>query len=172
VKRETALARVAAAIGLVMVMAGCGDTGTSGSETAAQRSKAASPTPKPASRCLPVVKSLRKSLTESITIRAARVVKVAGVKSKDADQSRIPGYRRFGLYFVSAKVKGPGSAPLALTWAVNGRAFQGGTGLVMAANSSARTFSNLGDRGNPGVGSGDDGWYESVKCAGALPRGF
>lgn len=138
---------------VVVVLVGCGGS------TGAPRSAVA----KPRSRCERVARDLRATIADGVTIKG-KVTRVGAVKSKDADQATIPGYRRSGLYFVSAKVDDGSSSPVVLTWATDGDSVRTGGGLLIAADAGARKWSHLGDQAAAGVGPGNDGWQESRDC--------
>jgi hypothetical protein len=161
---KTTLATLAAL--LTLVAAGCGG-GTTEAEgitsEAAAEDAATEGEPAEASRCLHVGGSLKKAIASGLTVKyGGWLGKAAAVRSDDFER----------VWYVSAVILGPAiGAETVGTWAVNVKPdakYAGG--LIIAADSVAREFSDWGEaaaEGSPVAevrGLENDGAQESRDC--------
>jgi hypothetical protein len=114
-------------------------------------------------RCLPVSKALRRAIATGLTVTGGgKLGEAAAVRSEDFEK----------VYYVSAVILGPGfeGEETVGTWATN--SLRPGGGLIMAADSMAREFSDWGEaaeEGSPAAevrGLENHGAQESRDCLG------
>jgi hypothetical protein len=112
-------------------------------------------------RCLPVSKALRRAIATGLTVTGGgKLGEAAAVRSEDFEK----------VYYVSAVILGSGleGGETVGTWATN--SLRPGGGLIMAADSIAREFSDWGEaakEGSPAAevrGLENDGAQESRDC--------
>ncbi len=162
---KTTLATLAAL--LTLAAAGCGGgtteaEGTTSEATAEDAATEGEPAAE-ASRCLRVGASLKKAIASGLTVKyGGELGKAAAVRSHDFER----------VWYVSAVILGAGIGSETVgTWAVNVKpdAKHAG-GLIIAADSVAREFSDWGEaaaEGSPAAevrGLENDGAQESRDC--------
>jgi hypothetical protein len=115
------------------------------------------------SRCLPVSKVVKQGIAEGLTVTGGgRLGRAAAVRSEDFKK----------VWYVSAVIRGPDFGDDAIgTWATNTDPTKPEiSGLIMAADSIAREFSDWGEaaeEGSPAAevrGLENDGAQESRDC--------
>ncbi len=161
---KTTLATLAALLTLVAAGCGGGTTEAEGITSEATAEDAATEgEPAEASRCLHVGASLKKAIASGLTVKyGGELGKAAAVRSHDFER----------VWYVSAVILGAGiGAETVGTWAVNVKPdAKHAVGLIIAADSVAREFSDWGEaaaEGSPAAevrGLENDGAQESRDC--------
>lgn len=103
----------------------------------------------------------RQSLASDLK-RGRTLGKIKAVKSRGTFDG--PTDLTLGVYFVSADVQ---PSPGAATWAFGARAFEGHTGIIVAADPAARAVSDLGVDAPVegwGITPAAEGYEESREC--------
>lgn len=140
-----------------------GDNGALPAETGAQDEPAEEPEEDELSRCLPVSKSVKAGIADGLTVTGGgKLGRAAAVRSEDFEK----------VWYVSAVIRGSGLGDDTIgTWATNGDPTKPEvSGLIIAADSIAREFSDWGEaaqEGSPAAevrGLENDGAQESRDC--------
>jgi hypothetical protein len=156
---------------VLLVVTGCGGEETAGTSEAADETGPAMPgrttttvegsDEDGGSRCLRVSNALKRGIAEGLTVDGGgRLGRAAAVRSKDFER----------VFYVSADILGPSieEGDAVGTWATN--SLKVGEGLIIAADSIAREFSDWGEaagEGSPAAevrGLENDGAQESRDC--------
>jgi hypothetical protein len=156
---------------VLLFAAGCGGEETAGPSEAAEETGPAMPERTTATvegsdedggnRCLRVPNALKRGIATGLTVEGGgRLGKAAAVRSNDFER----------VFYVSADILGAGieEGEAVGTWATN--SLKVGEGLIIAADSIAREFSDWGaaaEEGSPAAevrGLENDGAQESRDC--------
>jgi hypothetical protein len=157
---------LAAALGLLLGVAACGD----GERDSSPPRPASDAQPASSSVCPPAPSDLAAVLRHGVR-RTGELRRLFGVRSGAGFSHKDPAVRS-GVYFVSGNV---GAA--VFTWAVNVRAWRTGEGLIVAADRETRAVSprrwvvssrELEER--YGIGKQTDGYARARACANATRR--
>lgn len=160
-RMKTTIATLAAL--LALAAAGCGGNGGAPeAEPEDETTTVEDAEPAEGSRCLPVSGALKKGIGEGLTVAGrGKLGKGAAVRSEDFEK----------VWYVSAVIRGPGMGSDTVgTWATNADPSGPPSGLIIAADSIAREFSDWGaaaQEGSPAAevrGLENDGAQESRDC--------
>jgi hypothetical protein len=130
--------RLIAFMALALVVSSCSPSGTDDGGDTSSRCKAATP-------------AMVSKIESALTVDGGGSLSNAYIVRSDDFEH---------VYFVAARIHGPGMEDAVGVWGVND---PGGGGLLFSANAMAEEFMGMG-RG-PGFSSSDDGLQEAESCA-------